>query len=850
MRHAANATIQAENERKQREYEEKLRKAREKAARQAKAQADYEKALEEYNRNKDKTDKENAKRLAEYKRAMTKYKKELKNAKQRGEKLDRLPQRQVLHGGQPLPKGLSLSADLHQYEGATSTPKPLKPLPKGKGKGKGKGRGGLLSTDMYEYESGTGHQPTATSHQGLNNRPVAPKTNYAANQTAVQNRKKAKEAVVGKPTKPILAITDTPIPVAPHIEKDLAAKVEAVKPEEIPQLKTDYINSAVEHERLVGELYNEMKSDMNRIGLMQEFDHWVGVAQNTTLSPAERKQAAMYASRAAEEYNLQDNGKAHKERVATLMQMVNDSHDQLVQQQFLLQQLGVRMSEDEIGFDTNWLRSGNQLYGADNALVQQAQTFTTGKKEDTAELRQHLYAIDKHNRHRGWGLDSWEIPPEEAQWLEANGYGWINTTPELRSIEMSGDNAIPFSGNVEAYYQQINAKSHSYQRERNATTKLMAFSRMEESEQKNAIAAGEQKTGLAEILAGTSLEEARTASMASLQGGRRAGSLADLASQIAKNLGLPKDYVTAATVEQLLQDEGSLAFIDYCYGIGDEQTAKDYLYNYTEVANRAQGEKIADLVSFNDAGKNASKFEKDALEVIRTVVEFMAQFGYGATGNFAKGVKRIFTNEDVPVSVGEAFSRDVTKNKIERGWNPFWAQAVDSAAVSAGNNAASMLLGKGIGMVGSAVGGAVGGTIGTGIAKAASHAGSVLMGASAMGHAKQEALREGYGNKAATMYGILDGVSETILQEKVGGLVGLGDHGVFTKALGGLVNKIPSAMGRWGVNMVLDGLSEVGQELFGNVFENINRTVTLGEEHGLFDNFKDEAGQTVVSTLL
>ena len=215
----------------------------------------------------------------------------------------------MLHGGQPLPKGLSLSADLHQYEGATSTPKPLKPLPKGKGKGKGKGRGGLLSTDMYEYESGTGHQPTATSHQGLNNRPVAPKTNYAANQTAVQNRKKAKEAVVGKPTKPILAITDTPIPVAPHIEKDLAAKVEAVKPEEIPQLKTDYINSAVEHERLVGELYNEMKSDMNRIGLMQEFDHWVGVAQNTTLSPAERKQAAMYASRAAEEYNLQDNGK-------------------------------------------------------------------------------------------------------------------------------------------------------------------------------------------------------------------------------------------------------------------------------------------------------------------------------------------------------------------------------------------------------------------------------------------------------------------------------------------------------------------------------------------------------------
>ncbi|MBQ2211943.1 MAG: hypothetical protein II410_03530, partial [Ruminococcus sp.] len=161
-----------------------------------------------------------------------------------------------------------------------------------------------------------------------------------------------------------------------------------------------------------------------------------------------------------------------------------------------------------------------------------------------------------------------------------------------------------------------------------------------------------------------------------------------------------------------------------------------------------------------------------------------------------------------------------------------------------------MLLGKGIGMVGSAVGGAVGGTIGAGVAKAASHAGSILMGASAMGQAKQEALREGYGNKAATMYGLYNGISETILQEKVGGLVGLGDHGVFTKALDGLVNKIPSAMGRWSVNMVLDGLSEVGQELFGNVFENINRTVTLGEEHGLFDNFKDEAGQTVVSTLL
>lgn len=828
VRPAANATIQAENERKQREYEEKLRKAREKAAKQAKAQADYEKALEEYNRNKDKTDKENAKRLAEYKKAMAKYRKELKNAKRRGEKLDRLPQRQILHGGQPLPKGLSLSADLHQYEGATSSSKPKKgkknlPLPK---KGKNGGRGGLLSTDMYEYESGIGHQPIATSHQGLNNRPVAPKTNYAANQTAVQKRKKAKEAVVGKPTKPILAITDTPVPVPPHIEKDLVAKAEAMKPEEVPQLKADYINSAVEHENLVGDLYNALKPDMNRVSLAQEFNHWVGVAQNTTLSPAERKQAAMYASRAAEEYNLQDNGKAHKERVATLMQMVNDSHDQLVQQQYLLQQKGVRMSEDEIGFDTGYLRQYGAIPAqANDATYAQAQAL--GDKN--SDLGKQLRELTKMEYLHSQGLPSGQLSPQMQAFIAENNLGWLidqevlDRAP-LVGIETAIEEKLKKGGDERTEYLQRKGIDR-VQREL-STSNPEAIKRV--------IGSGDSITHLKK-LSQTDVSLATIQAMAT-GGGHQGKTGNEIIKELEKNLGLPSGYISFNTLTALKQDDASVAFINYCYATGQADLAKQYIFDLTEAANKAAGEKQADKIS-NYLPKGW-----------KWIPEFMYHLGYGASN--AIWGKIDFFRGKTPTRTGAYTQEGIIQNEIERGWSEGKARNWANALTSAGENAADLGIGMLAGNALGAAGDAIGGTVGNIVGKVAGHAPGISTGWSAAGSAKQEMLKKGYSEKAATIYGIFSGVSEAVLQEQVGGLVGFGDRGAFTKALSGLVNQIPNAAGRTAINAVLDVASEIGQEEFGNILDSVYRSVALGEGNDVYDDFKEQFNETAVTTAI
>lgn len=105
-----------------------------------------------------------------------------------------------------------------------------------------------------------------------------------------------------------------------------------------------------------------------------------------------------------------------------------------------------------------------------------------------------------------------------------------------------------------------------------------------------------------------------------------------------------------------------------------------------------------------------------------------------------------------------------------------------------------------------------------------------LLGTSAAGGAKREALQAGYNKRQANAYGIMVGVSEATISGALSGMANLGGK-ITNHAVKAAINNIDNAFlkvaAKVGINMAGEGVEEYLQEILNPVYRNI----FLGEEN-------------------
>ena len=194
---------------------------------------------------------------------------------------------------------------------------------------------------------------------------------------------------------------------------------------------------------------------------------------------------------------------------------------------------------------------------------------------------------------------------------------------------------------------------------------------------------------------------------------------------------------------------------------------------------------------------------------------------------FTTGIKGLVSGEEVPISI-----LNVAGEKIKENINTFevfgkdFGQVMYDLGTTTANMIPSIVIDRLLG--------------GTGIA------GSFLMGASAAGNARQEALRQGYTQEQAWAYGLTVGTLEGCLQNILGGIKGLGGKGssFVLKKLGstsagqavsryvanlsnGTLSAVLQAGGKLAGNMASEGFEEYLQD----VINPLVRNITLGEDN-------------------
>lgn len=105
--------------------------------------------------------------------------------------------------------------------------------------------------------------------------------------------------------------------------------------------------------------------------------------------------------------------------------------------------------------------------------------------------------------------------------------------------------------------------------------------------------------------------------------------------------------------------------------------------------------------------------------------------------------------------------------------------------------------------------------------------GSISMGLSSAGTARQAAIDEGYSEQQATFYGILTGLSEAGLQYLMGGISKLGGTG---KVVSKITQNIPHWFLRGAADLGLSMLSEGTEEYLQDVLTPVFKKIALGEE--------------------
>ncbi len=224
---------------------------------------------------------------------------------------------------------------------------------------------------------------------------------------------------------------------------------------------------------------------------------------------------------------------------------------------------------------------------------------------------------------------------------------------------------------------------------------------------------------------------------------------------------------------------------NYIYAKEGKKMADQYLGHILERLNERAGLQLADGIGDNAAAK----------------VAFSPLAGLD---NAVSGIKQNFSPEKALPTSPAAFA----SGKIRSTLKPVAGFLYD-AGHSVGNMAPSILASTVTG---------------------APLIGAALMGLGAKGNAQSWALKNGFSPEEANNYGILIGLSETMLEKVLGGITKLGG-GMMKNAFVGQLKAIDSGLIRFvskvGASAFSEGLEEGVQEVLEPVFQSI----ALGEEY-------------------
>ena len=248
---------------------------------------------------------------------------------------------------------------------------------------------------------------------------------------------------------------------------------------------------------------------------------------------------------------------------------------------------------------------------------------------------------------------------------------------------------------------------------------------------------------------------------------------------------------------------------NYYYNSGDKKKAREYLKTITESLGARKS--VADYESYKG----------------NTAKELL--FGVNAgLDQFAQGIKNVFNSNDeyIPVNATQQLSGMIRDDLNYEHGN--WGKVPYDFVTTTSNMLPSILTSTLIGKVNPGLGAKVG---------------SALMGASAGGNAYQEMVNLGYDPKQARAYALLVGVSESSLQNMMGGIGKLGGVG---GKLSTAIKSIDNAFARFAINyggsMVAEGIEEATQEVLNPIFKNLAAGYDTGE--------KIDWGEVVYSGLL
>ena len=224
---------------------------------------------------------------------------------------------------------------------------------------------------------------------------------------------------------------------------------------------------------------------------------------------------------------------------------------------------------------------------------------------------------------------------------------------------------------------------------------------------------------------------------------------------------------------------------NYIHAKAGEEEAERYLRFMEESLNERMGDKTVELVGDNTVSK----------------VAFSLPAG---TMNWVHGMQQNFSPEKALPTSPAAFASGKIRSTLNGTAGFFY-----DAGHSVGNMAPSILASTVTG---------------------APLIGAAMMGLGAKGNAQSWALKNGFSPEEASNYGILIGLSETMLEKVLGGITKLGG-GMMKNAFVGQLKAIDSGLIRFvskvGASAFSEGLEEGVQEVLEPVFQSI----ALGEEY-------------------
>ena len=308
---------------------------------------------------------------------------------------------------------------------------------------------------------------------------------------------------------------------------------------------------------------------------------------------------------------------------------------------------------------------------------------------------------------------------------------------------------------------------------------------------------------------------------------------------------LQKDAEYAVYKMEAVADPNSAGydqeFSAYAVDTGDE----NWENKLSNIRNIEDSEKHIARYYYNKYGKDKAEEYLDTIEYklkVRNADEFMEWFTDAPTfvkvgasvpvglDQFVSGAKGIFKDEYDPSTLS------IIGSKIDEDLADEWtgikilgkslAQTAYNAGTSAANMLPSTLLSLAVEAALPTVGEGAAVFAGLTGAQIAAGAGTLTLGASAMGNAKQEMLSMGYSVGQANAYGLMVGASEAGLSYFLSGIPGLrGSDGVFSalgeKALTKVNNAIARAAITMGGNMADEALEEGLQTVMESWFKGI-----------------------------